>query len=75
MLVLTRKAGESIIIGDDVRLVVVEVRGDQVRIGVDAPRQVSVHRGEVYEAIRKANQEAGTPPNLQEFGKLIPKKR
>lgn len=53
MLVLSRKKNESIIINNDVRLVVIEIRGDKVRLGVDAPKNVPVHRGEVHEAIQR----------------------
>ncbi len=59
MLILTRRAGETLIIGDDVRVKVLEVKGQQVRIGVTAPREVSVHREEIYERIRQAEGEAG----------------
>ena len=52
MLVLTRRANQSIIIGDDVVVTVLEVRGDQVRIGITAPRNVTVHREEVYKQLR-----------------------
>ena len=52
MLVLTRKKNESIKIGDDVTLTIVEIRGDKVRLGIDADRSIPVHREEVYEAIR-----------------------
>ena len=55
MLVLTRKAGESVVIGDEVVVRVLEVRGDVVRVGIDAPRDVQVHRQEVYDAVREAN--------------------
>ncbi|WP_442907804.1 carbon storage regulator CsrA [Kineococcus sp. G2] len=55
MLVLTRKAGESVVIGDEVVVRVLEVRGDVVRVGIEAPRDVQVHRQEVYEAVREAN--------------------
>ncbi len=55
MLVLTRRAGESIMIGSEISVRVVEVRGDVVRIGVDAPRAVQVHREEVFEAVRAQN--------------------
>lgn len=58
LLVLTRKRNQSIIIGDDIEITVVEVRGDQVRLGVQAPRRVSVHRREVYDEIREANRAA-----------------
>ncbi len=55
MLVLTRRAGESIVIGDEVRVVVLDVRGDTVRLGIDAPRSVQVHRAEVYAEVQAAN--------------------
>lgn len=58
MLVLTRKVDQSIIIGDNIRVVVVDVRGDQVKIGIDAPRDVMVHRHEVYEDIQAENRRA-----------------
>jgi carbon storage regulator len=53
MLVLSRKKGESIVINDDVTVVVVEIRGDKVRLGVEAPKEVPVHRREVYDAIQR----------------------
>jgi carbon storage regulator len=52
MLVLTRKVGQSIVIGDEIEVVVLEVRGEQVRVGIRAPKSVSVHRKEVYEQIQ-----------------------
>lgn len=52
MLVLSRKKNESIIINDHITVTVVEIRGDKVRLGIDAPKDVSVHRREVYEAIQ-----------------------
>ena len=55
MLILTRKAGESIKIGDDITISVVEVRGHQVRLGIEAPRDVVVHREEIYEIIQAQN--------------------
>ena len=60
MLVLSRKKNESIVINDDITIVVVEIRGDKVRLGVEAPKEVPVHRNEVYEAIRR-NQQNGPP--------------
>ena len=54
MLVLTRRINESIVINDDVSVLVVEVRGDRVRLGIEAPKDVGVHRKEVYDAIRSA---------------------
>ena len=58
MLVLSRQRDESIIIGDNIVVTIVDVRGDKVRLGIDAPREVSVHRREVYEAIQRENQQA-----------------
>jgi len=53
MLVLSRQKDESIIIGDDVEIIIVDVRGDKVRLGITAPKEVSVHRREVYDAIQR----------------------
>lgn len=53
MLVLSRKKNESIVINNDITVVVVEIRGDKVRLGVEAPKEVPVHRREVYEAIKR----------------------
>ncbi len=54
MLVLSRKKNESIVINNDITIVVVEIRGDKVRLGVEAPKEVPVHRREVYDAIRRS---------------------
>jgi carbon storage regulator len=61
VLVLTRRPGESIMIGDDVVVTVLDVRGDVVRVGIKAPRSVQVHREEVYRELQKANREAASP--------------
>ena len=53
MLVLSRKKNESIVINDDITIVVVEIRGDKVRLGIEAPREVPVHRREVFDAIHR----------------------
>ena len=58
MLVLSRKKNESIVINNDITIVVVEIRGDKVRLGVEAPKEVPVHRREVYDAIRRNEAEA-----------------
>ena len=58
MLVLTQKAGEGIIIGDDIKITVVELKGGGVRIGIDAPREIKVHRQEVFDQIKQENKEA-----------------
>ncbi len=58
MLVLTRKLNQSIVIGDDVEVVVLEVRGEQVRLGIRAPKDVAVHRKEIYDQIQDENRAA-----------------
>jgi len=58
MLVLSRKKGQSIIIGDNIEITVVEIQGDMVRIGINAPREVTVHRQEVFDQIAAENQQA-----------------
>lgn len=58
MLVLSRQRDESIMIGDNVVVTIVDVRGDRVRLGIEAPREISVHRREVYEAIQRENRQA-----------------
>ena len=58
MLVLTRKPGEGIIIGEDIRITVVELKSGGVRIGIDAPRELKVHRQEVFDRIKQENKEA-----------------
>ena len=54
MLILTRKVGESLLIGDDISLTILNVRGNQVKIGVKAPKDISVHRAEIYQRIKQA---------------------
>ena len=58
MLVLSRHRDESIMIGDDVVVTIVDIRGDKVRLGINAPQDIPVHRQEVYEAIQRENQKA-----------------
>lgn len=67
MLILTRRAGETLMIGDDVSITVLGVKGNQVRIGVNAPKDISVHREEIYQRIqREKNQQAGSQTSDQE---------
>jgi carbon storage regulator len=67
MLVLSRQRDETIIIGDDIEVTVVDIRGDKVRLGITAPKEIAVHRKEVYEAIKRENREAARvkPEDLQ----------
>lgn len=59
MLILTRRVGETLMVGDDVTVTVLGVKGNQVRIGVNAPKDVAVHREEIYDRIRKENSAGG----------------
>jgi carbon storage regulator len=61
MLVLTRRAGESVMIGNNVIITVLEARGDVIRLGIQAPRDVQVHREEVFRELQSANREAASP--------------
>ena len=61
MLVLTRKPRQQIMIGDNIVINVVEVQGDNVRIAIDAPREIKIYRGEIYRAIQEENQQAAAP--------------
>ena len=72
MLVLTRKLGESIVIGNNVRVTVLEMQGKQVRLGIEAPAEVPVHRGEVYERIEAENRLAAEKAhtNLGELARV-----
>lgn len=63
MLVLSRQRDQTIVIGDSIRITIVEVRGDKVRIGIDAPRDVTVHRQEVYDAIKRETDGAESKDN------------
>lgn len=77
MLVLTRKLDETIVIGDDIRITVVEVRHDQVKLGITAPRDIPVHREEVYKEIQEENRRAAAVanvPDLADLGKLLERK-
>lgn len=75
MLVLSRQKDESIIIGDDVEITVVDVRGDKVRLGINAPREISVHRKEIYQAIQREKEQSSNGDNgeMEEGSKDKPK--
>lgn len=64
MLVLTRRTGESLMVGDDVVVTILDVRGDVVRVGIKAPRSIQVHREEVYRELQRVNREAASPSDL-----------
>jgi len=64
MLALTRKPGERIVIGDNIVVTVVDIKGDNIRLAIEAPRQVKIYRGEIYDAIAAENQQAAVPMNL-----------
>ena len=75
MLVLTRKTNESIMIGDEIEVTVIDIKGDQIKLGVNAPRSLSVHRTEVYHDIKNQNEEAASsvPSSLEDIGRLLKK--
>ena len=70
MLVLSRHRDESIMIGDNVVVTIVDIRGDKVRLGIDAPQEIPVHRQEVYEAIQRENKRASQldPKDVRKIG-------
>ena len=61
MLVLSRRTGESVVLGEDITVTVLEVRGDVVRVGIDAPRSLKVHRAELLQQLEQSNREAASP--------------
>lgn len=77
MLILARKSNERIMIGDDIEIAVVEIRGDQVKLGIVAPESVKVYRREVFDAIQEENRAAARalPGDLSGLSGLVPKKR
>ena len=65
MLILSRKVNETIIINDNIVITVVDIRGDKVRLGIDAPKDIPVHRQEVYDAIRRDEEKKGENPTMK----------
>lgn len=75
MLVLTRKPKQQIMIGDNIVLNVVEVQGENVRLAIDAPREIKIYRGEIYRAIQEENQKAAAPaPGELDLSMAMPRK-
>ncbi len=77
MLILTRKLGERITIGDEIMIHVIEIKGKQVRLGIEAPKKFTIHREEVYIRIQEENKRAASkaPLTLKTFGDLWKKKK
>ena len=73
MLALSRKANESIIIGNDIEVTILEVKGEQVKVGIKAPKSVPVYREEVYQQIKEANKEAATDAVTENLKNLFKK--
>lgn len=73
MLVLTRKLGESIAIDDHIKIMVVQIKGKQVRLGIQAPKETKIHRQEVYESIQESNKEAAatSPKSVSQVAELL----
>lgn len=71
MLALSRKKDEAIIINDDIEIKIIEVKGDQVKLGISAPKSVPIYRKEVYVQIQEANKEAANSVDLQALGELF----
>ncbi|MGQ9456150.1 MAG: carbon storage regulator CsrA [Armatimonadota bacterium] len=71
MLVLARKVGQSVVIGDSIEILVIEVRGDQVRLGIEAPKSIPVHRKELLEQIRAENIRAASDSNINSVPKTL----
>jgi len=72
MLILTRRVGETVMIGDDVTITVLGVKGNQVRVGINAPKSVAVHREEIYERIKREQHTDGAEAPDQKAADYIP---
>ena len=71
MLALTRKKGESLVVNNNIEITVLEIRGDQIKIGIQAPKEVPIYRKEVYVQIQKENEEAGDIDGLDVLNDLL----
>ncbi|MGI6120223.1 MAG: carbon storage regulator CsrA [Desulfosporosinus sp.] len=70
MLALTRKVGERIVIGDNIVVTVVSIKGDNIRLTIEAPKEIKIYRGELYDAIAAENKQAAVPNDLLELEML-----
>lgn len=70
MLALTRKVGERIVIGDNIVVTVVSIKGDNIRISIEAPREIKIYRGEIFDAIVAENRQAAVPHDISELDML-----
>jgi len=75
MLVLSRKTNESIIIGENIEILIVDIKGDQVKLGINAPKDVSLYRGEIYDEIQKENKAAAKSMLTDDIQSLLKKKK
>ncbi len=73
MLALARKINESIVINDNIEVTILEIKGDQVKLGIEAPKSVPIYRKEIYKQIQSANEEAVKSANLETISKLLGK--
>lgn len=71
MLALTRKKGEALVIGNDIEITILEIKGDQIRIGIQAPKEIPVYRKEVYIQIQESNKEAAGVESLDALKNLL----
>jgi len=67
MLALTRKVGERIVIGDNIVVTVVSIKGDNIRLAIEAPKEIKIYRGEIFDAIAAENKQAAVPQDLSEL--------
>lgn len=75
MLALTRKIGERIVIGDNITVTLVDIKGDSIRLSIDAPKQVKIYRGEIYDSIVNENRQSANLTNLDQINLLQELKR
>ncbi len=70
MLALTRKVGERLVIGDNIVVTIVSIKGDSIRLAIEAPKEIKIYRGEIFDAIAAENKQAAVPKDLSELDLL-----